>query len=53
MADERTNSTITWLNNSPICGNQKVQTLVDLIQVGQWYGQHYQVRLNTRNELFS
>ena len=51
MPDERTNSTTTWLN-SPICGNQKAQTLVDMIQVGQWYGKHYQVRLNTHNELF-
>ena len=43
MPDERTNSTITWLN-SPIRGNQKAQTLVDMTQVGQWYGKHYQVR---------
>ena len=39
MPDERTNSTITWLN-SPIRGNQKTRTLIDMIQVGQWYGKH-------------
>jgi hypothetical protein len=44
MPDERTNSTITWLN-SPIRGNQTTQTVVDMIQVGQWYGKHLQVNL--------
>ncbi|RDB28214.1 hypothetical protein Hypma_001371 [Hypsizygus marmoreus] len=39
MPDERTNSTITWFN-SPLRGNQTAQTLVDMIQVGQWYGKH-------------
>ncbi|KAG1891136.1 ribonuclease H-like domain-containing protein [Suillus subluteus] len=39
MPDERTNSTITWFN-SPIRGNQNAQTLVDMIQIGQWYGKH-------------
>jgi hypothetical protein len=39
MPDERTNSTITWFN-SPIRGSQNAQTLVDMIQVGQWYGRH-------------
>jgi hypothetical protein len=39
MPDERTNSNITWFN-SPLRGNQNAQTLVDMIQVGQWYGQH-------------
>jgi len=39
MPDERTNSTITWFN-SPLRGNQNAQTLVDMIQVGQWYGKH-------------
>jgi hypothetical protein len=39
MPDERTNSTITWLN-SAIHGNQKAQTLIDMIQIGQWYGKH-------------
>ncbi|PPQ80647.1 hypothetical protein CVT25_001655 [Psilocybe cyanescens] len=36
MPDERTNSFITWLN-SPNRGNQTTQTIVDTIQVGQWY----------------
>ena len=39
MADEQTNSNITWFN-SPLRGNQNVQTLIDMIKVGQWYGQH-------------
>ena len=39
MPDERTNSTITWFN-SPIRGSQNAQTLVDMIQIGQWYGKH-------------
>ncbi|KAF9521628.1 hypothetical protein CPB83DRAFT_900472 [Crepidotus variabilis] len=39
MPDERTNSAITWLN-SPTRGNQKTSTIVDMIQVGQWYGKH-------------
>jgi hypothetical protein len=42
MPDERTNSTLTWFN-SPLRGRQSAQTLVDMIQVGQWYGKH-QVR---------
>ena len=42
MPDERTNSTITWFN-SPTRGNQTTQTIVDMIQVGQWYGKHNQV----------
>ncbi|KAG1824357.1 uncharacterized protein BJ212DRAFT_1295544 [Suillus subaureus] len=37
MPDERTGSRLTWLN-SAICGNQNAQTLVDMIQIGQWYG---------------
>ena len=37
MPDERTNSNITWFN-TPLRGNQDAQTLVDMIQVGQWYG---------------
>ncbi|KAG2079898.1 ribonuclease H-like domain-containing protein [Suillus cothurnatus] len=39
MPDERTNSTITWFN-SPTRGSQNAQTLVDMIQIGQWYGKH-------------
>jgi hypothetical protein len=39
MPDERTNSNITWFN-SPLRGNQDAQTLVDMIQVGQWYRNH-------------
>ncbi|KAJ7328756.1 hypothetical protein DFH08DRAFT_940436 [Mycena albidolilacea] len=34
MLDERTNSHLTWFN-SPLCGNQKAETLVDMIQIGQ------------------
>ncbi|KAG1766267.1 ribonuclease H-like domain-containing protein [Suillus occidentalis] len=37
MPDERTGSKLTWLN-SAIRGNQNAQTLVDMIQIGQWYG---------------
>ncbi|KAJ7224559.1 hypothetical protein GGX14DRAFT_651037 [Mycena pura] len=36
MADERTNSTITWLN-SPQRGRQDIQTLRDMIQIGKYY----------------
>ncbi|KAG2116350.1 hypothetical protein BD769DRAFT_1778182 [Suillus cothurnatus] len=39
MPEERTNSTITWFN-SPTRGSQNAQTLVDMIQIGQWYGKH-------------
>ncbi|KAK0477282.1 ribonuclease H-like domain-containing protein [Armillaria novae-zelandiae] len=39
MPDERTGSKITWFN-SPLRSNQKVSTLVNMIQVGQWYGVH-------------
>ena len=39
LPDERTNSTITWFT-SPLRGNQDAQTLVHMIQVGQWYGKH-------------
>lgn len=39
MPDERTGSNITWFN-SPLRGNQHVSTLVNMIQVGQWYGVH-------------
>ncbi|KAH7885651.1 hypothetical protein F5I97DRAFT_1887698, partial [Phlebopus sp. FC_14] len=37
MPDERTGSRLMWLN-SPTCANQNAQTLVDMIQIGQWYG---------------
>ncbi|KAG1729099.1 uncharacterized protein EDB91DRAFT_1160234 [Suillus paluster] len=37
MPDERTGSKLTWLN-SAIRANQNAQTLVDMIQIGQWYG---------------
>ncbi|KAJ3866048.1 hypothetical protein EV359DRAFT_79936 [Lentinula novae-zelandiae] len=36
MSDECTNSYVTWLN-SPLWGNQLVGTVIDMIQVGQWY----------------
>ncbi|KAI0285800.1 hypothetical protein BGY98DRAFT_241522 [Russula aff. rugulosa BPL654] len=39
MPDERTNSLITWFN-SALRGNQSAQTLVDMIQIGQWYDKH-------------
>jgi hypothetical protein len=39
MPDIRTNSTITWFN-SPTRGSQNAQTLVNMIQIGQWYGKH-------------
>ncbi|KAK0205814.1 hypothetical protein DFS33DRAFT_1416495 [Desarmillaria ectypa] len=37
MSDEHTNSKITRFN-SPPRSNQKVSTLINMIQVGQWYG---------------
>ncbi|KAJ8475312.1 hypothetical protein ONZ45_g15654 [Pleurotus djamor] len=36
MPDERTNSHITWFN-SPLRGNQKAETLIDMVQIGQYY----------------
>lgn len=39
MTDERTNSFLTWFN-SALRGNQTVETLTDMIQIGQWYGKH-------------
>ncbi|KAJ3753918.1 ribonuclease H-like domain-containing protein [Lentinula raphanica] len=48
MTDERTNSYITWLN-SPLRGNQLVGTLIDMIQVGQWYRKVCQLLQSQRN----
>jgi len=33
---------ITWFNSvlPPLRGNQNAQTLVDMIQIGQWYNKH-------------
>ncbi|KAF8487250.1 hypothetical protein DFH94DRAFT_621639 [Russula ochroleuca] len=39
MPDERTGSKITWFN-SPLRANQDVSTLVNMIQIGQWYSVH-------------
>ncbi|KAJ3720671.1 hypothetical protein C8R42DRAFT_643053 [Lentinula raphanica] len=39
MADERTNSHITWFN-SALRSNQKADVLIDMVLVGQWYGKH-------------
>lgn len=36
MPDERTGSKFTWFN-SPLRGNQHGQTLVDMVQIGQFY----------------
>ncbi|KAJ7215069.1 ribonuclease H-like domain-containing protein, partial [Mycena pura] len=36
MADERTNSMVTWMN-SPLRGRQSVQTIQDMVQVGQFH----------------
>ncbi|KAG6379576.1 hypothetical protein JVT61DRAFT_10080 [Boletus reticuloceps] len=36
MPDERTGSTLTWLN-SPLRANQNARTLIDMIQIGQYY----------------
>ncbi|KAG2051295.1 hypothetical protein BDR06DRAFT_973827 [Suillus hirtellus] len=36
MPDEWTGSKLTWLN-LVICNNQNAQTLIDMIQIGQWY----------------
>ncbi|KAM6488823.1 Ribonuclease H-like domain containing protein [Amanita muscaria] len=39
MLDERTNSTITWFNSKQR-GSQQSRTIVDMIQIGQWHGNH-------------
>jgi len=39
LVDERAGLQVTWFN-SPLRGNQTVGTLVNMIQVGQWYGTH-------------
>ncbi|KAJ3931470.1 MAG: hypothetical protein NXY57DRAFT_1039174 [Lentinula lateritia] len=39
MADERTNSMITWFN-SPYQGHQTSQTVESMVMVGQWYRRH-------------
>lgn len=39
MPDERTGSRFTWLN-SGLRGCQLPQNLIDMVQVGQWYGTH-------------
>ncbi|KAA1479812.1 hypothetical protein DENSPDRAFT_789582 [Dentipellis sp. KUC8613] len=39
MPDERTGSTFTWLN-SALCGSQHGRTVVDMVQISQWYGIH-------------
>ncbi|KIM51289.1 hypothetical protein SCLCIDRAFT_143568, partial [Scleroderma citrinum Foug A] len=42
MPDEQTGSTFTWLN-SPMRRNQNVQTLIDMVRIGQWYKDRSQV----------
>ncbi|KAL0564676.1 hypothetical protein V5O48_017368 [Marasmius crinis-equi] len=39
MPDERTGSGITWLN-SPLRNRQKVDTLMCMLKIGQWYSVH-------------
>ena len=39
MPDERTGSKITWLN-SALRANQDLRTIVDMVQVGEWYRVH-------------
>jgi hypothetical protein len=39
MPDERTGSKLTWFN-SALRSNQDVRTIVDMAQVGEWYGIH-------------
>ncbi|KAF8348985.1 hypothetical protein F5887DRAFT_1071140 [Amanita rubescens] len=39
MPDKRTGSRLTWLN-LPTHSSQKVEMLINMIQVGQWYGSH-------------
>jgi hypothetical protein len=39
MPDERSGSKITWFN-SLLRSRQSVQTLTDMVQIGQWYGSH-------------
>ena len=41
MAEERTISTFTWLNSN-LRNGQHAKTLVDMVQIRQWY--MYQVR---------
>ena len=50
MPDERTGSKITWFN-SPLCANQDVLTLVNMIQVGQWY-EVYKVHGEVINNIY-
>ncbi|KAJ8579685.1 hypothetical protein M405DRAFT_893983 [Rhizopogon salebrosus TDB-379] len=42
-------SKFTWLN-SPTRNNQNAQTLVDMIQIGQWYGTHKQTEKTRQKE---
>ncbi|KAK7041309.1 ribonuclease H-like domain-containing protein [Favolaschia claudopus] len=49
MPDERTNSHLTWFN-SPLRGNQKPETLIDMIQIGQWYGKHTKSEASVKKE---
>ncbi|KAJ7208334.1 hypothetical protein GGX14DRAFT_301730, partial [Mycena pura] len=39
MPDERTNSNITWFN-SPLRGNQKGETVMNMVEIGHWYKYH-------------
>ncbi|KAJ3860461.1 ribonuclease H-like domain-containing protein [Lentinula novae-zelandiae] len=39
MADERSGSRLTYLN-SPLCNCQKVDTLINMMKIRQWYGTH-------------
>ena len=50
MADERTGSKFTWFN-SALRGNQNVETLTNMIQVGQYYGTHMVYLLISKRNL--
>ena len=45
MPDEHTDSTMITYMNSPTQtqGNQVMQAIIDMLQVGQWYGKHAKV----------
>ncbi|KAJ7608836.1 ribonuclease H-like domain-containing protein [Mycena polygramma] len=49
MPDERTNSRLTWFN-SALRGNQNAETLVNMIQIGQWYGTHVNATASPEKE---
>ena len=50
MANEQIGSKFTWFN-SALWGNQNVETLKNMIQVGQYYGTHMVYLLISKRNL--